>query len=552
MKRLNILLASVFVLPFALFAFGCNQDRGSALSVNKTEFFRGEEIYTTVNYAISPDCWVGLYVASDPINETVDPLRWYYGDRDGWWAGFTYGIQHSAWNPQTRPRLQNLPAGEYKLVLFGTERYDDPRETIYIRIKSEELPVPAAPTEFSYTLDDPADGLAEGTVTLSFNAAAPASEVRMVWADENGALENCTALATVKTPNLTQTFRMTENTIIPEGATRLLAYSVNNAGVSADYAEVALPEGSAYKIDGEPLSSFQVCSDIHINNTANLIHQEHFRMLCNDIAANCPESDGVIAVGDIADTGDPAEWAKMKQIKDSVSGLPEFYFAMGNHDSYCVQGAAMAFGTFKKYAQSDSVYYDRTIKGYHHVFLGQETVGNYADLSDAQLEWFDGKMAEFTAESSTKPVFVYLHQSLYDTVAGSLAGQNWNGVKRNDDGLEAGDALGNEVETKLRAIVAKYPQIVLFNGHSHWDLNSYRNAYERGNNLPTIFNTGSVGYLWESFYAVRCPTDYTQTGNYLEGSQGYYLQVYADKILVFGRDFVQGKYIPSACYEVKL
>lgn len=34
----------------------------------------------------------------------------------------------------------------------------------------------------------------------------------------------------------------------------------------------------------------------------------------------------------------------------------------------------------------------------------------------------------------------------------------------------------------------------------------------------------------------------------MEGSQGYYVRVYDGKVLVLGRDFVNAKWIPSACF----
>lgn len=85
---------------------------------------------------------------------------------------------------------------------------------------------------------------------------------------------------------------------------------------------------------------------------------------------------------------------------------------------------------FIKYANTGTgkVYYDRMINGYHYIFLGSEKQGLRADLSEAQLKWFDELLAKDTAANPEKPVFVMLHQSLYNTVAGSLPGQNWDGA----------------------------------------------------------------------------------------------------------------------------
>ena len=138
-------------------------------------------------------------------------------------------------------------------------------------------------------------------------------------------------------------------------------------------------------------------------------------------------------------------------------------------------------------------------------------------------------MKEITEKEPNKQVFVYLHQSLYNTVAGSFKGQGWNGIMQDE---------------RVREILKKYPQVYFFNGHSHWDMNSYGNAHLAMNDLPNVFNTASVAYLWTSYD--------NPTGEYLRGSQGYYIYVYEDKVLVLGRDFEQEKFIPSACYEAKI
>ena len=99
-------------------------------------------------------------------------------------------------------------------------------------------------------------------------------------------------------------------------------------------------------------------------------------------------------------------------------------------------------------------------------------------------------------------------------------------------------------DERVREILKKYPQVYFFNGHSHWDMNSHGNAHLATNDLPNVFNTASVAYLWTSYD--------NPTGEYLRGSQGYYIYVYEDKVLVLGRDFEQEKFIPSACYEAKI
>ncbi len=251
--------------------------------------------------------------------------------------------------------------------------------------------------------------------------------------------------------------------------------------------------------------------------------------MCNDIVSNS-NSDGVIIVGDIANSGRENEWQEAINIANSVNGMPNIYYSLGNHDLYFGDYNTQV-GYFKKYAETDSVYYEKQINGYNHIFLGSQSnlySGVDAWLEQDQLDWFDNRLNEITTAEPNKPVFVYLHQSLYNTIAGSFEGQGWDGVTQ---------------DSELRAIVKKYPQIYMFNGHSHWDLNTRGSMHAKDSELPNVFNTASVAYLWSSYYI--------PTGEYLKGSQGYYIKVYEDKVMVLGRDFETGKWIPSACFEAK-
>ena len=85
---------------------------------------------------------------------------------------------------------------------------------------------------------------------------------------------------------------------------------------------------------------------------------------------------------------------------------------------------------------------------------------------------------------------------------------------------------------------------MFFNGHTHWTMDSKGNIFEGTEDLPIkIFNCASVSYLWSSYNVV--------TGENLNGSQGYYIEMYDGKVFVRGRDFIEGKWIASAQYLVE-
>ena len=69
-------------------------------------------------------------------------------------------------------------------------------------------------------------------------------------------------------------------------------------------------------------------------------------------------------------------------------------------------------------------------------------------------------------------------------------------------------------------------------------MESERNMKARSKDLPTIFNTAAIGYMSDG-------------KNNVEGSQGYFVKVYKDRVVVSGRDFANEKWLASAQYLVQ-
>ncbi|MDO3410471.1 metallophosphoesterase [Saccharibacillus sp. CPCC 101409] len=169
-----------------------------------------------------------------------------------------------------------------------------------------------------------------------------------------------------------------------------------------------------------------------------------------------------------------------------------------------------------------SPYHDHWIGGWHFIFLGSESPDpKDAYLSAEQLNWLELKLAE--RASPERPVFVFLHQPLIDTVAGSTREQGWHGV---------------EPDEVVKDILSGCPQAILFSGHTHWQLEAPRMMYDGENWLPAMFNASSVGYLW------------TDADEHLEGSQGLQVDIYNDRVVVRGRDFTRRRWIESAEHTV--
>ncbi len=500
----------------------------SKLNVPKTVYKYTEQI--NISAIGSGKDWVGIYYP-----DATRSLYWAYIDASaskGIGSGVEFDIENAPNMNSGTP--SELPAGNYIIRLMPDDTSDLSRAVAWVGITilpldPSEIPVPEKPLSAEYKLANDTDGFSEGKLTVKVASDNPAKDIVCYWADANGKLSGYTALAKFKITGETTVREIPANILIPEGATKLLVYGSLDGILSDECIEIALPEGAASKSAGTPLFEFQVVSDVHITTDANHRNNKQYKAMLQDIVSLSPQSKGVFIVGDIANKGDKAEWLSFSKIHNSVSGAPSYYIALGNHDLYNgVYDEKIA--EFLKYAKlpdgsnAESCHYDFWLEGYHYVFLGNDKMVDNVDatLGKSTLEWLDATLAQ--DRDAGRPTFLFMHQSIYNTIAGSLPGQGWDGVQS---------------PQKLKDIIKKYPEVILFNGHSHWTLDSESCMFSGTDELPNrIFNTASVAYLWTSYDIVG--------GENLEGSQGYYIRVYSDRVEVLGRDFVSGEWVSSA------
>ncbi len=484
----------------------------------------------------SKPAWIGLIVRN---HSEWGGLRYVYprdaknGEAQDLAAGGKGGNHNLA-------PYQSLPAGEYTIVLVPDDlplagdvnRKKHILMSIDIEIVEKKLPPAKAPTAATYDITDPKSGLADGKVTVTLPADHGAAGVQAFWGTKDGKLEDYTGLAVQKV-SATATevkFNMVKNTFIPPNATHLLVYSVNGVNeLSEEYVSVELPEGCGYQFpEGKPMIEFQALSDIHISTE---IREQHYKAMLQDVLTNSPDSIGIFVAGDVVDSGPRDDWwKKLWELYDEVEGLPHMYIGIGNHEFSGYRDYDSAVNQFLKYLRlpdtvekNDGVpYYDTWINDFHFIVLGNAVYepGVRATIGEDQYDWLEEKLGEATDD---RPIFLFMHQGMKNTVSGTSESERWWGI--NDD-------------TRLRELLREYPNVFFFTGHTHSDMNSANSMYGGGKNAA-MFNTGSVGDLW---------TPSTDTS--FEGSQGLYVQVYGDKVLVRGRDFTTGQWVASAQFVV--
>jgi 3',5'-cyclic AMP phosphodiesterase CpdA len=286
----------------------------------------------------------------------------------------------------------------------------------------------------------------------------------------------------------------------------------------------------------KPKLVFAVISDTHVH-PKKLHYNAKFKHALQDLSAIAPNYETLAVVGDLTNRGLPAEYDLFNDIlsqygKTNRNLVP----ILGNHDWYeslkypkhKVSDAQLA----KRFIEKMNVphlYYDKWINGYHFVVLGSEkspkTISaassdpatiNSAYISDKQLDWLEETLA--VQASRNKPIFVFLHQPIQNTVYGSELG-----VGHNDQ--------------KLLSILKKYPQVILFSGHSHYPLNNPKTIIRDG---ITMVNTSSVAYTYT-----------TESGENQIQSQGYVVNVFEHKIEFNAREFSNQSWIQKITIPIE-
>lgn len=305
-------------------------------------------------------------------------------------------------------------------------------------------------------------------------------------------------------------------------------------------AAAAAPPDSAS--GSKPLFRFAVISDIHVEAWNKESHSK-LRKALTDLGTHVP-GQALVINGDLGN-GLPKDYETLGMLMQENPYPGQVVYTIGNHEFYKAwtdasgqwneagfpngETAEASINRFLQFTGYEKVYHDSWIGGYHFVFLGSETYrqtdDSYAEdawLSENQLNWLEGVMAEGAEKG--KPIFVFLHQPLPYTVAGSYTAFNSRAVVQHD---------------RLREILSRYPQTIFFSGHSHWELGSSGTLIRDG---FTMVNSSSV------------LTPYDTKDNPIaaeeQKSEGVVVEVTGSGVQIKGRNFTAGDWIPEASYMV--
>lgn len=250
---------------------------------------------------------------------------------------------------------------------------------------------------------------------------------------------------------------------------------------------------------------FPVIGDLQMGNRAT--DAPKFEQAMEQLRSLVPDYDAIAIAGDLTEHGTASEYDKVMGIYNSrkAPGAKDL-FVIGNHEYYNGLTPQQSQERFEQKTGAENYYYDKWINGFHFIMLGTEDGTRDGKMSDAQIAWLERKLAENA--DPEKPIFVFHHQHIKDTVYGS--------------------DLWGYFNPKLYGALSKYPQVITFTGHSHYPIDDPRSIHQED---FTSLGTSAISYpeLEPGKIQGNFPDDHIMQGLIVEVGEG--------EVVVKRRDF---------------
>lgn len=328
--------------------------------------------------------------------------------------------------------------------------------------------------------------------------------------------------------------------IAPKNAKQIGVYDSNGNRI------MSIPLGKLKHPTGEKLYSFGLVSDIHLwwkepSWNANTKFDNALSYFENQGCAFCCVS------GDLTQTGfylrtvesdasttylDEGQLTEYKRICDDHPNLPVYEIA-GNHESYYGMSLSDNLVKWGTYTGKNVLHYAIEHRNDVFIFCGHPRGGT--PMTDEAFTFLSNTLSA----NRNKRCFVFAHPI-------------WNDDSGDVNGLYAKHSSGGGATLSewskgndLKNLLKQYPNVVLFHGHTHIkfeeqvkdkSLNYTKKNGFHSIHIPSLCRPRDI----VNNALVDAPTE----------SEGYIVDVYEDRIILNGMDFINNKPIPLGTFKI--
>lgn len=237
--------------------------------------------------------------------------------------------------------------------------------------------------------------------------------------------------------------------------------------------------------DFKPVLRFMVVSDVHYKDEP-CVEEERMKKAI-EIAYRLSEEsesykklDALYVVGDFANSGTEKQMLKFKETLDkNLKPETQYALTMASHE-YHGEGIEAAHEKFGRIFNRP-VDEHRVINGFHFISL---TCSRGTNFDGDKIAYMARELKKARIADPKKPIFVFQHPHITDTVYGSIL---WG-------------------EDELYTTYMDYPQMINFSGHSHVPINNPKSIHQKH---FTSLGTGSLSYTeldeFDKYYSTLPP-----------------------------------------------
>lgn len=274
---------------------------------------------------------------------------------------------------------------------------------------------------------------------------------------------------------------------------------------------------------GSKLYSFAAFSDVHIGSKTA---EADFQNALEYVEGNS-DIEFVTICGDFIHIADnKAQLEQYKYLVDTYTTKP-VYAISGNHEA---GSNNLGMDDLKPYTNQD-LYYSFNHGDDVFIMLGISGCAKGTLFTDAQLQWLHDTLEK----NKDKRCFVFQHVR-----PNKGCGNPW--------GIYDSNIWGGTEAQVFESLLEHYHNVMFFHGHSHMEFGlQTKDNYA---NYDNVFGCHSVHIPSLSRPRTGDEQGPASRKELTDESQGYVVEVYENGVLLKGRDFISGKFLPIASYSL--